>query len=340
MVVVAVTTAISGTFGWHAYEGSAASAPRVQRASVRDLNNRGQVTGTLWLTNGVRHAFVWRRGSLQLLGRNNSQANAINDRGQILGYDGGKGGAVLWEHGKTRSLGRLSDPALLNNRGQVLGFYQGHPALWTNGKISPLPLTMAPAMNDEGQVVGQAADGQAAEWQDGKLTELGFGGYGWAINNHGEILGLSDSHDVIVWQNGTTNDLGQGDPVAINERGQVTGIHDAGATPFVWQNGTMTDLNGFSGGGLLSNHGQVVVSSSRGDQAAYSVWQNGTITRLSGYRPWNELFPVAINDHNQIIAQACATDCIRDPGREFAVLWTLKKSGVTRQQILPRPPHH
>jgi len=338
-VVVAAATAAAGVFGWHTYQGSAASSPVVSRVTVTGINNRGQIIGMLWLTSGVRHGFVWRRGSLTLLGRSHSSADEINEHGEILGYDGKKN-PVLWEHGKTRSLAPLSAPWALNNRGQVLGSYQSRPALWTDGKITLLPFRWVAAMNDRTQVVGETSDGQAAEWQNGKLTNLGYKGEGLAINDRGEIVGRKDNEDVIVWQNGRATDIGPGTPVAINERGEVL-LSDG-----LWRNGKVVQLGVPAGveqswTTAISNRGQVIGSfqeAPRGPVRGF-VWQNGAIRLLP--RPKNgapslktATAAVAINDQNQIVGNNCVAVCDDEPdvGR-FAFLWVLRGGRIKTRQL-------
>ena len=78
-----------------------------------------------------------------------------------------------------------------------------------------------------------------------------------AINDRRQIVGASDIasdtyQHAFLWQNGTMSDLGTlpGDvitaAVAINNRGQVTGVSEDdnnNIRSFLWQNGTMYDLN-------------------------------------------------------------------------------------------------
>jgi probable HAF family extracellular repeat protein len=342
MVVVAVATVITGTFAWHAYAGSAAAVREKSGVTVSGINDRGQIVGTLtreWLS----HGFLWKKGSLKLLG-GLVEADAINERGEILGRNGNAQN-VLWENGKVRKLD-LGEVLALNNRGQVLGAQGTWPrgglvGLWTNGTILVLPLSgdQPAAMNDRGQVVGVTADGDAGEWQNGKVTDLGPGSP-MAINDHGEVLG-SRGGDVVVWRDGTATDIGPGTPVALNERGQVIGSQEI--TPrilqaFLWSNGTMTDLGGGSIPTAISKSGQVIGESSR--YGAF-VWQNGTMTRLpepKGHagRPARA---VAINNHNQIVGDDCLASvvlCTRNGGPKngFAVLWTLHGRRIKTLQIV------
>ncbi len=127
---------------------------------------------------------------------------------------------------------------------------------------------------------------------------------------------------MILWRNGAEIDLGPGWPVAINERGQVTGVTRTPAGEwgfaFLWQDGTTTDLGTLGGSRVfptaISNRGQVVGYSLPGDdkyglQRAF-LWQSGTMTELGS--PKGKTGPnasrtraIAINEHNQIIGDNC-----------------------------------
>jgi probable HAF family extracellular repeat protein len=71
--------------------------------SIFDLNDRRQVVGVSTLATGEAHAVVWDNGKLidlgTLPGGNNSDAVAINRRGQIAGQSNSAESpqlAVLW----------------------------------------------------------------------------------------------------------------------------------------------------------------------------------------------------------------------------------------------------
>lgn len=345
-------------------EGANASAastgrarlPKISSVTVSDINDRGQVVGSLTRSyDDATRGFVWRKGALRLLGRGRfAGAREINDSGQIIGTSGDH--EVLWKYGHAEWLWPLTSVWALNEAGQVLGGnlvgddihgYAPAPALWTNG-VGVRSLPFAPglptAMNNLGQVVGQMPDGRAAEWQDGELTDLGPG-TPIAINDHGDIVG-SRGEDVIMWRGGVPTDIGPGMPVAVNEHGEA--IISSRPWPFhalLWRNGTMTDLGTLGGKfavpAAISDSGQVVGSSSdsRGVQHGF-VWQNGVMTRLpspTGYKGARTR-ALAINDHNQIIGDNCIWVCgenrsIRHPSR-FAVLWTLRGNKIETRRLV------
>jgi probable HAF family extracellular repeat protein len=99
------------------------------------------------------HAFLWANGrirNLSTLGGLESEAVAISDTGQVVGWadtrardsDGcSVGHASIWENGKITDLGTLpggssSEALAINNRGQVIGWSKTkdgylHAVLWT-----------------------------------------------------------------------------------------------------------------------------------------------------------------------------------------------------------------
>jgi probable HAF family extracellular repeat protein len=108
------------------------------------INNRGQIVGRRGRDRFEWQAYVWEQGRLiplgSLPGCARSEAEAMNDRGQVVGA----------------SMERVGDSS-------VLGFHERpHPFLWENGKIKSLELMpectggTAYGINYRGQVVGRA----------------------------------------------------------------------------------------------------------------------------------------------------------------------------------------
>jgi probable HAF family extracellular repeat protein len=92
------------------------------------INDRGEVTGYYFV--GKAGSFVWHRGHLtdipllpNMPPASMMQAQAINNRGQVVGFGGYEG--FLWTHGKLVVLPHLygHGPAAfdINDRGQIVG---------------------------------------------------------------------------------------------------------------------------------------------------------------------------------------------------------------------------
>lgn len=161
--------------------GDLGALPGTNSSIVGWINNRGLAVGSS--TNSLidpltgwpeEVAVLWSQDAiinLGTLGGNESQADAINDRGQIAGFSantmldsfpsplgapgfGTQQRAFIWELGTMRDLGTLGGPdanaLLINECGQIAGIsYTSstpnasgtptvHPFLWENGKMLDL----------------------------------------------------------------------------------------------------------------------------------------------------------------------------------------------------------
>jgi len=109
-------------------------APGVESSAAFDINNRGDVVGYLLGYDGPpqQRAVIWQRGVPVDLGLQGgiSQANAVNDRRQVVGWRefspmGPHWGGFLWEHGRVTNLVSLTGqggiPQDINNRGEIIG---------------------------------------------------------------------------------------------------------------------------------------------------------------------------------------------------------------------------
>jgi len=160
-------------------------------APAMGINNAGQIVG-----KSADHAFLWEHGKmtdLGTLGGNVSSANAINDRGEIVGESETATGelhAFLWQRRSMTDLGiagEISSAHGINNRGEIVGAtfakdVRGGAVLWQNGQRQPL----------------------------GDLGPSGSGSTAMAINNRGEIAGVSSGFAAngggviraVLWQDG------------------------------------------------------------------------------------------------------------------------------------------
>jgi probable HAF family extracellular repeat protein len=177
------------------------------------LSARGQATYTVT--------------DLGTLGGSFSQAYAVNNRGQVVGWsltnDGAAQHAFLYTGGQMLDLGTFggsySAAFGINNRGQVVGGSyisynaEEHAFLYSGGKMLDLGIfgalqNAAVAINDQGQVVvsTQSARMRAFLYTNGQMLDLGtLGGsasQASGINDRGQVVGYSlTSGNAVLLQN-------------------------------------------------------------------------------------------------------------------------------------------
>lgn len=185
----------------------------------------------------VRSRWVIR--DLGTLGGPESRAEALNERGQVVGWSDtaekdGKGRfvrhAFLWERGRMRDLGALgshegferSEATALNERGQVVGWSTTpssarHAFVWERGRMrdlgslsAELTVTEATAVNESGLVIGQAEDPEgpypeghagAFVWKAGRMRALPPVSQAVALNDRGEVL-VDALVSELLWKDG------------------------------------------------------------------------------------------------------------------------------------------
>jgi probable HAF family extracellular repeat protein len=186
-------------------------------------------------------------------------------------------------------------------------------------------------------VVGRrSSNGGSASfvYSNGVVTRLGYLGAGnasaaSAINDAGQVVGESNlahnaqapTHPYLF--DGTLHDLGalsgQGvsSAVVINNAGQVAGYSDAGqgrTHVFFYDHGVMTDLGSFGGFdvtiGGMNQLGQVVGTGNTPDGPDIAFLSRGGSlvdlnTLVDPALGWVITSALDINDHGQIIANAC-----------------------------------
>jgi probable HAF family extracellular repeat protein len=288
----------------------------------------------------------------------NTQANAINDNGEVVGQMDLSGAIRAFSY---------SGGSLLN-----LG------VLWPAG-YAPFGNSVAYGVNNIGQVVGLAAtprvtsSGQyiyhAFLW-NGVMSDLQKptdpNGYARGINNSSQVVGYTWFPGIFVeraflWQKGVMTDLGAfGSPYrfshayAINNSGQVVG--EAGtdngfSQAFLWQGGVMTNLGtfwpdpwhpgkylGYSAAMAINNYGQVVGSSFYGSSGVHAfLWMPGhwvfnPITHLAFWIPPIRLdlgtlpgdtdsVAYAINDQGQVVGYSSTGSTVDGTWKPRAFLW-------------------
>jgi probable HAF family extracellular repeat protein len=212
------------------------------------LNERGEAVGVMHGPgrDGQVSAVYWNGRAASVLpdlGGVQSGAEAINERGQIVGWSGtpagGESHAVLWEDGKAHDLGpgsavAITDGGVVIGTRSSLSFDSEQGFLWSNGTRVELDFWPL-AVNEQRHVVGfRAADRWSPKanvpqawpwdyaaipvsWKNDEVVELpGLTdpslGIAKAINESGRSAGVVMLEDgaqhLIIWDGNDTQDLG------------------------------------------------------------------------------------------------------------------------------------
>jgi probable HAF family extracellular repeat protein len=286
------------------------------------------------------HAVMFKGGKVidlgTLRGGYESQANDINDRGQVSGFAsngirdkysffnalGGPGPcgpsgwgtqarSFVWRDGVMRDIGTLGGPDAVsttqNARGQITG------QSWTNS--TPNPATGVPTLDP-------------FLWAHGHMRDLGTlgGTIGFAnwLNNRGEVVGVSDlagdqTGHPFLWARGHMRDLGTlggdyGFANSVSERGFVVGgaqAPDQSFHGFLWQDGKMHDLPPVGGAAWafansVNDHGQVagLTTNAKGNERFAVLWSGGHGYNLNTLIAPSKMHLVSaeyINDRGEIV---------------------------------------
>ena len=214
--------------------------------------------------------------------------------------------------------------------GSPQNFPEDRAVLWRNGKIIDLGTlpeggyeSEAESVNSRGQVVGVATN----------TVPDAYSLFQWSsLLNHFDPYPYPYQERAFLWQDGVMTDLGtlgtgtDAWGMAINERGQVTGISYTSSSPnqvatpcafeaapiptqdpFLWENGKMTDLGGLGGTcGFpywLDNHGRVVGASDlAGDQVQHAfLWTRATGMQDLGTLGGSDSAASLMNDSGEIV---------------------------------------
>jgi probable HAF family extracellular repeat protein len=261
---------------------------------------------------------------LGTLGTGWSEANALNNLGQVVGY-----------YGSNRSRAFYWDPA----SGMIdIGALSTGPNAFS---------TIAYGINDGGQVVGLSSapgDGfyHAFSWKSSTgMVDLGtLGGnqsMAFGINNSGQIVGTSQNssnskYTAVLWQNGVIQDVGQNGASdvasAINDAGMIVGR--SGQGPILIQGTSITSLGNLglpAGAANAINASGIVVGGSNvasGGVAGF-VWANGAISNLGTLGGSSGTNALGVNAAGVIVGQS--------PKDEFGTYHAFIYSGGILQDL-------
>jgi probable HAF family extracellular repeat protein len=329
-----------------------ALSPADNNCSIpQGINDMGVIAGQS--ENGVidplvglieTRAVIWKDGEiidLGTFGGNESMADSINNRGQVVGFalnsipdpysifdllflgssNGTQTRAFLWEDGKMKDLGTLGGPdasafnGFVNERGQVAGM------AYTNS--SPNPTTGIPTMDP-------------FLWDDGRMMDLGsLGGtigFAFGLNNRGQVVGISNlagdsfAHGYL-WDGRVLRDLGTfgGDTSeadSLNDAGEVVGVADFPGDQlhdgFLWRRGVMVDLGNLgktSHAYSINSSSQVVGNSRLSDGITLHsfLWERGEMVDLNDLvSPKSDVVLLDVNaiaDSGEILVNGLPAGC-------------------------------
>lgn len=295
----------------------------------RAINNSTQIAGDILSEKKGPFAGIWKQGFAEKLDGNvvtvRSSAIAINDSGQVVGYQKGRYGnnheqAVLWNNGLMQELGTLggieSRALAINNSGEIVGwvktaFNVKDAFIWRLGTIEYLGiLTSGIAINNNGQILGTIDGGDPVLWNKGIMQKLEPPG-DQEVTPVGARQELNGKPTESNKSNNTTDATKPHklrlNPTCLNDAGQASGFTNQN-NAFLWSNGDIQyiDINekerfipfGMNKFGMLA--GKI------NDKAV--VWNKGTVTELNKYfkelRGWRSAAASGINDLGQIIVFA------------------------------------
>jgi probable HAF family extracellular repeat protein len=284
------------------------------------LDERGEVAGRASTSSSPSHAFAFIHGGIidlgTLPGKNQSRAQGINDRTQVVGFSfsarfAADAHAFLWSRGVLADL---------------------HPIISLGGNAS-----FASAINDAGNIAGDAttlgdAEDHAVFLRSGTVLDLGtLGGtssFCDAVNASDTVVGGSalpgdDVFHAFLWNGGMT-DLGTlggsySESVAINDSGTVVGFSllagDQSQHAFLWREGRLVDLHApplpASSAALgINNCGQIVGVASPTIADVFDgnfavLWDGDRVLDLNSRIPpgsgWQLYRAADINDRGEIV---------------------------------------
>jgi uncharacterized membrane protein len=287
-------------------------APEVYFYWVDDLNDKGEVVGGAYATEGLWN-YVWRRGNFTRLPglpnepQTGTSTYGINNLSRIIGWAPRNEAPfttnVIWANGQIRDIGGDFLVRDMNSWGFMVGNQEA-------GTSVNVPMMRFGTFTQQMEALPGATYSLPT-----RLNELGMStGYSQPFfgRNHAVMWTWTQVYDIVL-----PADAYDSEPGNINNFGAVAlrirFDEGASARAAMWQDGQLTQLPAisaeatFSGATGINDAGQVV-----GDSGGEGViWQNGAVYRLDDLvSPSDPLYgsvhftrALFINNRGQIVAE-------------------------------------
>ncbi len=269
-----LTVSDSGWFRYDAYRwdssgaASLLSVPADREAVLQDMNNRGDLVGTLYQNpGGERRGMLWRADLTPVHLAGLSQAHGINDAQQVVGRLAGGGGSALWRNGSTTRLDSFATagftpsppgdftPVHINALAQVAGV-----GITAGGEQRAFLLTLHPDWT-----------GGDGAWNDSTGTRWNWAGTGTAAARVGA------AHDVVIdpGRSATITGAAEGRARSVQlggTSGTVVTLNLSGGTTTLGDgDGGYANPSAVRAGGAVTGSGRLVVGETLHVQAGGRV---------------------------------------------------------------------